>query len=81
MTIDERPRWDAHPRRGPRMTQAAAVSPRGGGRTHPVNCWYVAATSDEVGQAILGRRIADVGVAMYRTRTGEVVACWGVSGP
>jgi vanillate O-demethylase monooxygenase subunit len=74
MTIDERPRRETAPRRGPRMTQSAAVSPRGGRRNYPVNCWYVAATSDEVGQAILGRRVADAGVAMYRTRTGEVVA-------
>ncbi len=44
------------------------------GRNYPLNCWYVAATSDEVGQRILGRRIVDMGVAMYRTRTGEVVA-------
>jgi vanillate O-demethylase monooxygenase subunit len=61
-------------RRGPRSTQSAAVAPGTAGRNYPVNCWYVAATSDEVGQAIIGRRLAGVGVAMYRTSTGEVVA-------
>ena len=50
------------------------MAPKAAGRNHPVNCWYVAATSDEVGQAIVGRRLAAVGVAMYRTSTGEVVA-------
>jgi vanillate O-demethylase monooxygenase subunit len=41
---------------------------------YPRNCWYVAATSDEVGRELLGRRLADLGVALYRTSAGAVVA-------
>jgi vanillate O-demethylase monooxygenase subunit len=43
-------------------------------RNYPVNCWYVAASSDEVEARVLGRRLVDVSVAMYRTGAGEVVA-------
>lgn len=71
---DRRPAADGPPRKGPRMTQSAAVSIDRSGRNYPLNCWYVAAASDEVGHSLLGRRVVDVGVAMYRTGTGEVVA-------
>ena len=41
---------------------------------YPFNCWYVAATSDEVGQALLSRRLLDRPVLMYRRGSGEIVA-------
>jgi vanillate O-demethylase monooxygenase subunit len=40
----------------------------------PRNCWYVAATSDELGQELLGRRLLDTPVVLYRRGDGEVVA-------
>lgn len=41
---------------------------------YPYNCWYVAATSDEVDQGLLTRRLLDKQVLLYRRRSGEVVA-------
>jgi vanillate O-demethylase monooxygenase subunit len=41
---------------------------------YPYNCWYVAATSDEVGRELLGRRLLDTPVVLYRRDSGEVVA-------
>jgi phenylpropionate dioxygenase-like ring-hydroxylating dioxygenase large terminal subunit len=41
---------------------------------YPFNCWYVAATSDEVGQDLVTRRLLGVSVVMYRRGSGEVVA-------
>jgi len=41
---------------------------------YPFNCWYVAASSDEVGQALLGRRLLNIPVVLYRTGAGEAVA-------
>jgi phenylpropionate dioxygenase-like ring-hydroxylating dioxygenase large terminal subunit len=41
---------------------------------YPFNCWYVAATSDEVGSSPLGRRLLGMPVVLYRTGSGEVVA-------
>jgi vanillate O-demethylase monooxygenase subunit len=41
---------------------------------YPFNCWYVAATSDEVGQGLLARRLLDKPVLLYRRSSGEVVA-------
>jgi vanillate O-demethylase monooxygenase subunit len=41
---------------------------------YPFNCWYVAAASDEVGQSLLGRRLLNVPVVLYRTGSGSVVA-------
>jgi vanillate O-demethylase monooxygenase subunit len=43
-------------------------------RNYPLNCWYVAATSDEVSGKPLGRRLLDLAVVLYRRRSGEVVA-------
>lgn len=40
----------------------------------PFNCWYVAATSDEVGQDLLARRLLGVPVVLYRLGSGEIVA-------
>lgn len=41
---------------------------------YPFNCWYVAATSDEVGHELLGRRLLGTPVVLYRQSSGEVVA-------
>ena len=41
---------------------------------YPFNCWYVAATSEEVGQELLGRRLLGLPVVLYRRSSGDVVA-------
>jgi phenylpropionate dioxygenase-like ring-hydroxylating dioxygenase large terminal subunit len=43
-------------------------------RIHPHNCWYMLATSEEVGRQPLGRRALDTGVVLYRTTDGTPVA-------
>jgi vanillate O-demethylase monooxygenase subunit len=40
----------------------------------PLNCWYVAATSDEVGRRPLGRSLLDQPVVLYRQESGSVAA-------
>jgi phenylpropionate dioxygenase-like ring-hydroxylating dioxygenase large terminal subunit len=46
----------------------------GDARRYPVNCWYVLATSDEVGDRPLGRRAADTPIVLYRAGNGTAVA-------
>jgi phenylpropionate dioxygenase-like ring-hydroxylating dioxygenase large terminal subunit len=46
----------------------------GDARRYPVNCWYVLATSGEVGERPLGRRAADTPIVLYRAATGAAVA-------
>jgi vanillate O-demethylase monooxygenase subunit len=41
---------------------------------YPFNCWYVAATSDEVGDELFARRLLDIPVLLFRTASGEVAA-------
>jgi len=41
---------------------------------YPKDCWYVAATSDEVGDALTARRIADTPVVLLRLSDGSVAA-------
>src|SRR5215211_7413492 len=41
---------------------------------YPYDCWYVVDTSDEVGAALLGRRLLGRQVVLYRERSGRVVA-------
>jgi vanillate O-demethylase monooxygenase subunit len=41
---------------------------------YPRNCWYVAATSDEVGRTPLGRVLLDRPVVLYRALDGTAVA-------
>ena len=53
-----------------RSSSASPSSPA----NYPLNCWYVAATSDEVGHDLLGRRLLDRSVVFYRLRSGAVVA-------
>ena len=43
-------------------------------RNYPLNCWYVAATSEEVGRRLLGRRVLGEDVLLYRQESGAVVA-------
>ncbi|HMN43033.1 MAG TPA: aromatic ring-hydroxylating dioxygenase subunit alpha [Povalibacter sp.] len=45
--------------------------------TFLLNCWYVAAWSDELGAQPLGRRILDEPVVMYRLPSGAAVALQG----
>lgn len=47
---------------------------KGDVRSYPVNCWYVLATSDEVGARPIGRRAADSPIVLYRTGGGAAVA-------
>ncbi|HEX7739726.1 MAG TPA: aromatic ring-hydroxylating dioxygenase subunit alpha [Marmoricola sp.] len=41
---------------------------------YPRECWYVAATSDEVGEGLLARRIADTPVVLLRLSDGSIAA-------
>ena len=41
---------------------------------YPKDCWYVAATSDEVGDRLTARRILDTPVLLYRLEDGSVAA-------
>jgi phenylpropionate dioxygenase-like ring-hydroxylating dioxygenase large terminal subunit len=43
-------------------------------RNFPLNCWYVAATSDEVGREAIGRRLLGQRVVLYRQESGAVAA-------
>jgi phenylpropionate dioxygenase-like ring-hydroxylating dioxygenase large terminal subunit len=52
--------------------QSASRSDRG--RMHPSNCWYMVATTSEVGREPLGRRVLGTGVVLFRTTGGTAVA-------
>lgn len=41
---------------------------------YPKDCWYVAATSDEVGAGLAARRIADTPVVLFRLADGTIAA-------
>ncbi len=43
-------------------------------RNYPLNCWWVAATSQEIGRKPLGRWLLDRPVVLYRTEAGTVTA-------
>lgn len=43
-------------------------------RNYPMNCWWVAAFSDEVGEAPIGRWLLDTPVMLYRKTDGTPVA-------
>ena len=43
-------------------------------QVHPRNCWYMLATSEEVGREPLGRRALDTGVVLFRTTDRAPVA-------
>jgi vanillate O-demethylase monooxygenase subunit len=40
----------------------------------PLDCWYVAATAEEVGRTLLSRRLLGRPVLLYRERSGRAVA-------
>lgn len=42
--------------------------------SHPHNCWYMLATSDDVGREPLARRALGLGVVLFRTGEGAAVA-------
>ncbi|RNL79575.1 aromatic ring-hydroxylating dioxygenase subunit alpha [Nocardioides marmorisolisilvae] len=42
--------------------------------SYPQDCWYVAATSDEVGDGFTPRRIVDTSVVLFRLSDGSVAA-------
>ncbi len=56
------------------MNDRSKVSSPDEARNYPLNCWYVAATSGEVGRQLLGRRLLDEHVLLYRQESGTVVA-------
>lgn len=41
---------------------------------HPRNCWYVAATADEVGAGFTTRRLLDTAVVLHRLGDGSIAA-------
>ena len=43
-------------------------------RNYPYNCWWVAASSAELGRELLGRWLLDTPVLLYRRESGEAVA-------
>lgn len=43
-------------------------------RSYPLQCWWVAAFSDEIGRELTSRSLLETPVLMYRTAAGEVVA-------
>jgi phenylpropionate dioxygenase-like ring-hydroxylating dioxygenase large terminal subunit len=46
-------------------------------RNYPMNCWWVAAFSSEVGEQPLSRWLLDLPVLLYRTEEGNAVAIEG----
>jgi vanillate O-demethylase monooxygenase subunit len=42
-----------------------------GARNYPLNCWYVAATSDEVGRELLARQVLGRRLLLFRTAAGQ----------
>jgi phenylpropionate dioxygenase-like ring-hydroxylating dioxygenase large terminal subunit len=56
------------------MSRPSTVAPFPGGRTFPLNSWYVAANSAEVTRQLLARRMLDIPVVLFRTRGGQVTA-------
>ena len=43
-------------------------------RNYPLNCWWVAGFSSEIGRDLLGRWLLDTPVLLYRTEDGRAVA-------
>lgn len=51
-----------------------AVRVDGHTRNYPLDCWYVAATGDEVGRRLLARTLLDRRIVLRRTDAGDVIA-------
>jgi phenylpropionate dioxygenase-like ring-hydroxylating dioxygenase large terminal subunit len=49
------------------------ADPAGSGN-YPLNCWYVVATSDEVGRSLLGRHLLGRRLLLFRRQDGQVAA-------
>ena len=45
-----------------------------GERNYPLNCWWVAALSEEIGREPIGRLLLDMPILLYRAEDNEVVA-------
>src|ERR1700691_5338198 len=45
-----------------------------GSANYPLNCWYVIATSDEVGRSLLGRQVLGRRLLLFRTEDGQAGA-------
>lgn len=57
------------------VTRQSWVPPRPkADRNYPMNCWWVAAFSEELGRNLLGRVLLDTPVLLYRTQAGQPVA-------
>jgi phenylpropionate dioxygenase-like ring-hydroxylating dioxygenase large terminal subunit len=56
------------------MSHLAGLAALDTAANYPLNCWYVAATSDEVGQRLVARTLLGQPVVLYRLRSGRVVA-------
>jgi phenylpropionate dioxygenase-like ring-hydroxylating dioxygenase large terminal subunit len=56
------------------MTEHNGVAAVDARANYPLNSWYVAATSDEVGQSLLARTVLGRPVVLYRLAAGGVVA-------
>jgi vanillate O-demethylase monooxygenase subunit len=51
---------------------AASPADRAGPGNYPLNCWYVVATSDEVGRSLLGRQVLGRRLLLFRRQDGQV---------
>ena len=56
------------------MTHPVGMSILDASANYPRNCWYVAATSDEVGRGLLARTVLGQPVVLYRLASGAVTA-------
>jgi phenylpropionate dioxygenase-like ring-hydroxylating dioxygenase large terminal subunit len=56
------------------VSHPASSSGRDALANYPLNCWYVAATSDEVGPQLLARTLLGQPVVLYRLRSAAVAA-------
>lgn len=56
------------------MVHPAGPSSPAPAANYPLNCWYVAAASEEVGPRLLARTVLGRPVVCYRLRSGAVVA-------
>ena len=48
-----------------------AADPAGSGN-YPLNCWYVVATSDEVGRSLLARQALGLRLLLFRQDNGQL---------
>jgi len=58
----------------PHNASIRSVQTRGSKRNYPSNCWWVAATSEEVSRKPISRWLLDQRIALFRTQEGAPVA-------